>query len=103
MGIDSPSQSRYGQNQAQEEGDMNTEWMADGKCREYPAATFFPQDGVGVIKAQRICATCPVAADCLEYALENHVDHGVWGGKSERERRRLQRARRRGTLQVRAS
>lgn len=82
---------------------MNTEWMADGKCRDYPAATFFPQDGVGVIKAQRICVTCPVAAQCLEYALDNHVDHGVWGGKSERERRRLQRARRRGTLTVRAS
>jgi WhiB family transcriptional regulator, redox-sensing transcriptional regulator len=79
---------------------MNTEWMADGKCRDYPAATFFPQDGVGVIRAQRICATCPVAGQCLEYALVNHVDHGVWGGKSERERRRLQRARRRATLVV---
>jgi WhiB family redox-sensing transcriptional regulator len=82
---------------------MNTEWMADGKCREYPAATFFPQDGVGVIKAQRICATCTVASACLEYALINHVDHGVWGGKSERERRRLQRARRRATLSVRSA
>jgi WhiB family transcriptional regulator, redox-sensing transcriptional regulator len=82
---------------------VNTEWMADGKCREYPAATFFPQDGVGVIKAQRICATCEVASACLEYALANHVDHGVWGGKSERERRRLQRARRRATLTVRSA
>lgn len=80
---------------------MNTEWMADGKCREHPAATFFPQDGVGVIRAQRICATCPVSEQCLEYALVNHVDHGVWGGKSERERRRLQRARRRASLVVR--
>ena len=82
---------------------MNTEWMADGKCREYPAATFFPQDGTGVIKAQKICAECEVAGACLEYALANHVDHGVWGGKSERERRRLQRARRRATLTVRSA
>ena len=77
--------------------------MADGKCREYPAATFFPQDGVGVIKAQKICALCEVSGACLEYALANHVDHGVWGGKSERERRRLQRARRRATLTVRSA
>jgi len=77
---------------------MGTEWMADGKCREYPAAVFFPRDGTGVIKAQRICATCPVNEQCLNYALENHVDHGIWGGKSERERRRLQRTRRRRTL-----
>jgi WhiB family transcriptional regulator, redox-sensing transcriptional regulator len=75
---------------------MNTEWMAEGKCRNFPAEMFFPGDGTGVIKAQKICATCPVADQCLTYALENHVDHGVWGGKSERERRRLQRARRRG-------
>jgi len=74
---------------------MSTEWMADGKCREYPAGTFFPRDGVGVIIAQRICATCPVASQCLEYALENHVDHGIWGGCSERERRRILRERRR--------
>ena len=39
---------------------------------------------------------CPVQAACLDYAIDNHVDHGVWGGKSERERRRIARARRRG-------
>ena len=77
---------------------MSTEWMAEGKCRNFPAEMFFPGDGTGVIKAQKICATCPVADQCLNYALENHVDHGIWGGKSERERRRLQRARRRGDL-----
>jgi WhiB family redox-sensing transcriptional regulator len=77
---------------------MSTEWMADGKCREYPAETFFPRDGVGVIIAQRICVTCPVASQCLVYALDSHIDHGVWGGKSERERRRLLRERRRVRL-----
>ncbi|MCU1362676.1 MAG: putative WhiB family transcriptional regulator [Acidimicrobiaceae bacterium] len=77
---------------------MTAEWMADGKCREYPAETFFPRDGTGVIVAQRICATCPVASECLIYALDNHIDHGVWGGKSERERRRLLRERRRQRL-----
>jgi WhiB family redox-sensing transcriptional regulator len=44
--------------------------------------------------ARRICADCPVKDLCLEYALVNRIDHGVWGGCSERERRRLLRQRR---------
>jgi len=73
---------------------METDWMAKGKCREVPPATFFPSDGVGVEVARRICATCPMQAPCLEYALRNKIDHGVWGGASERERRRIARRRR---------
>jgi len=68
--------------------------MAEGKCREIPPSTFFPSDGVGVEMARRICAECPVKAPCLEYALQNRIDHGVWGGASERERRRIARRRR---------
>lgn len=69
-------------------------WMARGNCRLYPPATFFPSDGVGVDKARKICADCPVATPCLEYALEHRIDHGVWGGCSERERRRILKRRR---------
>ncbi|MEZ5216133.1 MAG: WhiB family transcriptional regulator [Ilumatobacteraceae bacterium] len=54
--------------------------MAQGNCRSYPPATFFPSDGVGVDRARRICANCPVTEPCLEYALEHRIDHGVWGG-----------------------
>ncbi len=79
---------------------MNAEWMADGKCRSVSPETFFPSDGLGVIQAQKICASCEVADQCLEYALENHIDHGVWGGRSERERRRILRSRRRTGLVV---
>jgi WhiB family redox-sensing transcriptional regulator len=68
---------------------MDTNWMARGTCRYEPPATFFPSDGVGVEYAKRICATCPVREQCLEYALDNRIDHGVWGGTSERQRRRL--------------
>jgi WhiB family transcriptional regulator, redox-sensing transcriptional regulator len=69
-------------------------WMADGLCRNYPPAAFFPSDGVGVDRARKICAGCAVAVTCLEYALENRIDHGVWGGTSERERRRILKRRR---------
>lgn len=77
---------------------MDTDWMAKGKCREVAPNVFFPSDGLGVQVAQRICADCPVADLCLEYALENRIDHGIWGGCSERERRRILRRRRVGTV-----
>lgn len=74
--------------------DSATAWMALGLCRAYPPETFFPSDGVGVDRARKICATCPVATPCLEYALDHRIEHGVWGGTSERERRRILKRRR---------
>ena len=71
---------------------MDSNWMAEGLCAEKPPSLFFPSDGVGVDVARKICAECPVKSACLEYALENRIDHGVWGGTSERERRRLKKA-----------
>lgn len=73
---------------------MDAEWMMRGNCQEHPPSVFFPSDGVGVEVARQICATCPVKSPCLEYALRNRIDHGVWGGASERERRRILRQRR---------
>ena len=73
---------------------MEITWMQTGHCNEEPADVFFPSDGVGVEKAKRVCEGCPVQERCLEYALKNKVDHGVWGGTSERQRRRILKARR---------
>ena len=73
---------------------MDSEWMTNAKCREVAPTVFFPSDGLGVQEAQRVCAECVVSEACLEYALANRIDHGVWGGKSERERRRILRRRR---------
>src|SRR4051794_33552003 len=73
---------------------MDSHWMSEGLCRNYPPAKFFPSDGVGVDVARKICATCPVKSPCLEYALIERIDHGVWGGCSERERRRILKRRR---------
>jgi len=60
-------------------------------------------DGAGVIVAQKVCARCPVADACREYALANNITHGVWGGTSERQRRRILRDRRRASKAARAA
>ena len=72
---------------------LDTGWMAQGNCADKSPSTFFPSDGVGVEAARRVCEGCPVKGQCLEYALDNRIDHGVWGGTSERERRRILKAR----------
>jgi ATP-dependent Clp protease ATP-binding subunit ClpA len=54
-----------------------TQWMADGNCAEKPPSLFFPSDGVGVEAARRVCEGCPVKDQCLNYALDNRIDHGV--------------------------
>ena len=78
---------------------MTTEWMANGLCAEKHPSIFFPSDGVGVEKARKICNECPMQTPCLEYALRNRIDHGVWGGTSERQRRRILKERRGKALQ----
>jgi len=78
---------------------MDADWRAQGKCWDMDSAIFFPCDGIGVQAAQRICEECPVKATCLEYALANRIEHGVWGGTSERERGRIRRHRRMAQLQ----
>ncbi len=72
----------------------DTSWMPMGRCRDLAPEIFFPSDGPGVEVARRYCAECLVKHACLEYALENQIHHGVWGGSSERERRRIAKRRR---------
>ena len=67
-------------------------WMQAGRCAGLDTATFFPSDGVGVIEAIQICRTCSVQQRCLDYALENGITIGVWGGVSERGRQKLRRS-----------
>lgn len=76
----------------------NTNWMAEGSCRGVAGADglFFPERGESTRDAKAVCADCPVKAECLEYALANSEKFGIWGGTSERERRRLRNDRRRG-------
>lgn len=72
---------------------MTVPWMVDALCAQTDPDLFFPDDDWQTARAaKRVCASCPVRADCLDYAVRNVVPHGVWGGLSERERRRLRRA-----------
>ncbi|HJO79346.1 MAG: transcription factor WhiB [Acidimicrobiaceae bacterium] len=68
--------------------------MTRARCANTHPSHFFPSDGVGVELAKQACAGCPVLEQCLEYALTHRVEHGVWGGCSERQRRRIRRQRR---------
>ena len=66
-------------------------WMEQAKCLDADPEAFFPEKGGSTREAKRICAVCAVREDCLEYALANDERFGIWGGLSERERRRLKR------------
>jgi WhiB family redox-sensing transcriptional regulator len=66
-------------------------WMVFGACRDTDPAVFFPTTRDGVDEALAVCATCPVRSDCLDYAIEARERFGVWGGMTEKQRRRLQR------------
>lgn len=69
-------------------------WMDEAACSGHqPIEDFFPSAGQSIDVAVAICSSCPVQESCLEYALTNHEHHGIWGGKSERERRRIRRRR----------
>ena len=69
-------------------------WQDRALCAQTDPEAFFPEKGGSTREAKRICASCDVRPECLEYALEFRIDHGVWGGCSERERRRILRQRR---------
>jgi WhiB family redox-sensing transcriptional regulator len=71
-------------------------WFALAACAGC-TDLFFPERGEPTKEAKKVCAECPVREPCLEYALANGEKHGVWGGTSERERRRMRVQRRRAS------
>lgn len=66
-------------------------WTEQALCAEVGGDFFFPEKGQPSAPAKQVCRSCEVRAECLEYALENDEPFGIWGGMSERERRRLKR------------
>jgi WhiB family redox-sensing transcriptional regulator len=76
-----------------EDDDNPLAWQTDALCAQTDPEAFFPEKGGSTRDAKKICTTCEVKAQCLDYALANDERFGIWGGLSERERRRLRRAR----------
>lgn len=66
-------------------------WQERALCAQTDPEAFFPEKGGSTREAKAVCASCEVRAECLEYALENDERFGIWGGMSERERRRYKR------------
>ncbi len=66
-------------------------WQEQALCAQTDPEAFFPEKGGSTREAKRICVGCEVKAECLEYALSSDERFGIWGGLSERERRRLKR------------
>jgi len=64
-------------------------WQERALCAQTDPEAFFPEKGGSTREAKRVCSSCEVRVECLEYALMNDERFGIWGGLSERERRRL--------------
>jgi WhiB family redox-sensing transcriptional regulator len=65
------------------------DWQADGLCAQTDPEAFYPDKGGTAVPARSVCFACDVRRECLEYALANNERYGIWGGTSERERRRI--------------
>ena len=68
-------------------------WKQFANCLGVDPDLFFPERGASTKEAKRVCSACDVRDECLEYALDNGEKFGIWGGMSERERRRVRRER----------
>lgn len=75
------------------------EWKALANCRGINADLFYPVRGESAEPAKAVCRGCEVSIDCLEYALTSGEKVGIWGGMSERERRRIRHERGRRVLE----
>lgn len=74
------------------EPEAEPSWQERALCAQTDPEAFFPEKGGSTRDAKKVCLSCEVRGDCLEYALANDERFGIWGGLSERERRRLKRA-----------
>lgn len=68
-------------------------WREAAACLDAPLSIFFPDpaDLRAISSAKEICAICPVADECLSYAVETNQTEGIWGGHTPKERRAIRR------------
>ena len=64
-------------------------WVVDAACKGMPTNLFYPERGEPTKPALEVCKPCPVKAECLQYSIDNSERWGVWGGMTERQRRRI--------------
>ena len=74
----------------EEEGEQLS-WQVRALCAQTDPEAFFPEKGGSTREAKKVCVGCEVRAECLEYALDHDERFGIWGGLSERERRKLKK------------
>lgn len=72
------------------------EWQDDALCAQTDPDAFFPEKGGSTRLAKQVCVTCEVRAECLQYAMDHDERFGIWGGLSERERRKLKKLKKSG-------
>ena len=72
---------------------LDTSWQESSNCLGVDPDLFFPERGASTREAKEVCRGCVVQQECLEFALANGEKFGIWGGMSERERRRIRRQR----------
>lgn len=73
------------------EDDTAGSWQERALCAQTDPEAFFPEKGGSTREAKKVCVSCEVRAECLEFALANDERFGIWGGLSERERRKLKK------------
>ena len=65
------------------------DWTLEAACRGLDPNIFYPERGASLEPAKKICASCPVRIECAQYAIDNGDKYGIWGGLSEKRRRRV--------------
>ena len=71
----------------------NRDWLGQANCMGVDPDLFFPERGSSTREAKEVCRGCVVREDCLDYAIARNEKFGIWGGLSERERRKVRRVR----------
>jgi WhiB family redox-sensing transcriptional regulator len=71
---------------------VSSDWSDSAACMTQDPEHFFSETSKSIQAAKQLCSTCTVKVDCLDYALENDEQFGIWGGLTRHERNRLQKS-----------
>lgn len=74
-------------------GGLDLAWQDFANCKGADPDLFFPERGASTRQAKSICRECSVREECLEFAIVSSEKFGIWGGLSERERRKIRKER----------